>query len=98
MRGMHGAHVDGLESGLLGFGKKDREHKEVTRAFEKKEMKRKEAAAAADAEVEALERKIKMAELQKRAAEVGISVPGAPAPAPAAPTTSEGFVFVGYLR
>lgn len=79
--------------GFLGLGKKDKEHQETKRRFEVADMKRKEAAAAADAEMEALERKIKMAELQKRAREAGLPAAAAPAEALAA----AGYMVIGNV-
>lgn len=73
----------------IAIGKKAKAHQEWKRSQEKKEAERAAKKAAADDELEELERKIKRAELVKRAKEAGVDLPG--------DKKSEGLVLIGNI-
>ena len=64
--------------GFLGLGKKEKAHAEIRRGYEQKEMARAERKAAQEQELDELERKVRLAELQKRAKDAGVVVPTPP--------------------
>lgn len=70
-----GAREGSGEVGFLGLGKKDKAHQQEKRAFELKEMARAEKKAAAEAEIEELERATRLAVAKKAAADAGVKAP-----------------------